>query len=136
MRLRTERARSVPIFLVGMTLLGAVAPLFAAESTTRSDTATQTKDVGQAPAPMCLNVANIGRTSVPDAQHLVFYMRDGTVWENTLTRTCAGLNYSPWAWAVRGPSQVCANTQRLRVLQTGVTCTLGEFAPPRPEKKE
>jgi len=133
---RPERVLSVPLFLVGMTLLGAVAPLFAAESTTGSDAASQTQDASRAPAPMCLNVANIGRTSVPDMQHLVFHMRDGTVWENTLTRSCAGLTYSPWAWAVRGASQVCANTQRLRVLQTGVICTLGEFAPPRPGTKD
>ena len=131
---RPGRARSVPFFAVGMTLLGAVAPLFAAESTT--DAVTETPDAKQATAPMCLEVANIRRTNAPDSQHLVFYMRDGKVWENTLPRTCAGLTSNSWTWVVRGPLRVCANTHRLRVFQNNVICAIGDFAPPRPDSKD
>jgi hypothetical protein len=131
---RPERARSVPFFIVGMTLLGAVAPLFAAEGPT--DAATQTTDANKASAPMCLEVADIRRTNAPDGQHLLFYMRDGKVWENTLTRSCAGLTSNSWTWVVRGPLRVCANTHTLRVFQTNVICRIGDFAPPRPDSKD
>jgi hypothetical protein len=130
---RPKRARSVPCFIVGITALGVIAPLFAAEGA--ADTATQTPDASQAPAPMCLEVANIRRTNAPDSQHLVFYMRDGKVWENTLPRTCAGLTSNSWTWVVRGPLRVCANTHRLRIFQNNVICAIGDFAPPRPDTK-
>ena len=134
MRSRSERARLAPFFIVGITLLGAVVPLLAAESTT--GTAEPTTDAGQEAPPMCINVADIRRTNAPDPQHLVFYMRSGKIWENTLTRSCAGLTSNRWTWVVRSPIRVCANAHRIRVFQTNLICTIGDFATPRPESKD
>ena len=136
---RPPCARPALLGMIGVALLFATAPLFVGESRMHiavANAATQTEETNQVSAPRCLSISQVTRTSVPDQQHLVFYMRDGKVWENTLKQTCPGLNYSPWAWVVQGTSTVCANAQSLRVTQTGAVCTLGAFALPRSQNKD
>ncbi len=85
----------------------------------------------QAPAPanVCLNPSNIQRTEAPDDRTVVFYMRDGKVWQNRLKTACPMLRTSPFTQVLRAGGLVCANQQSIQVAQTGSTCVLGDFTP-------
>ena len=89
--------------------------------------------VAQAPASnpgrVCLNLRDIQRTETPDDRTIVFHMRDGKIWRNTLRQNCPMLRTSPYTQVIHGGDMVCANQQFIHVMQTGNTCTLGEFTP-------
>lgn len=89
--------------------------------------------VAQAPAPpaghVCLSLREIQRTETPDDHTILFHMRDGKIWRNTLKQNCPMLRISPWAQVLPNGEMVCGNQQFIHVLQTGNTCTLGEFTP-------
>jgi hypothetical protein len=59
-------------------------------------------------------------------------MRDGRVLVNHLRGVCSDLRFNGFVWVLRGINDVCENTQSLRVLQSGQTCTLGKFEPAKP----
>jgi len=82
-----------------------------------------------APSRVCLNLRDIERTETPDDRTILFHMRDGKIWRNTLRQNCPMLRTSPWAQVIQGGDMVCSNQQFIHVLQTGNTCTLGDFAP-------
>jgi len=89
--------------------------------------------VAQAPAPnpghVCLSIREVQRTETPDDRTIVFHMRDGKIWRNTLKQNCPMLRTSPYTQVLHNGDMVCANQQFIHVMQTGNTCTLGEFAP-------
>jgi hypothetical protein len=85
-----------------------------------------------APALVCLNLRNIQRTEVQDDRTILFHMRDGKVWQNRLRQICPMLKTSPWTQVLHGADQVCSNQQFIHVLQTGNTCSLGDFTPVAP----
>ena len=91
--------------------------------------------VAQAPASApptgCLNVRDIQRTEVQDDRTILFHMRDGKVWQNRLRQICPMLKTSPWTQVLH-TNQVCANQQFIHVIQTGDTCSLGDFTPAPP----
>ena len=93
--------------------------------------------VAQAPASApptgCLNVQDIQRTEVQDDRTILFHMRDGRVWQNRLRQICPMLKTSPWTQVLHS-NQVCANQQFIHVIQTGDTCSLGEFSPAVPSR--
>lgn len=86
-----------------------------------------------APDKVCLNVREIQRTETPDDRTIVFHMRDGKVWRNSLRGICPMLSTSPYTQVLHS-DQVCSNQQFIRVERTGYTCVLGNFTPlpPRP----
>jgi len=94
--------------------------------------------VAQAPAQpsghVCLSLREIQRTETPNDRTILFHMRDGKVWRNTLKQNCPMLRVSPYAQVLPNGEMVCANQQFIHVLQTGNTCTLGEFTPLPPER--
>jgi hypothetical protein len=81
---------------------------------------------------VCLNVRNIQRTEAKDDRTIDFYMRDGTVWRNTLRQLCPMLRTSPFKQVLNSGDLVCANQQFIQVLQTGDMCALGDFVPLTP----
>jgi len=89
--------------------------------------------VAQGPAPtagrVCLQLREVQRTETPDDRTILFHMRDGKTWRNTLKQNCPMLRTSPWAQVLQNGEMVCSNQQFIHVLQTGNTCTLGEFTP-------
>ena len=88
-----------------------------------------------APATVCLNTRNIERTEVQDDRTILFHMRDGKVWANRLRQICPMLKTSPWTQVLHGGGdQVCANQQFIHVIQTGNTCSLGDFTPVAPQR--
>ena len=78
---------------------------------------------------VCLNVTEILTSQAVDNRTIVYRMKDGKVWRNTLATPCPDLV----SHAAGGYSQVlhtdylCANTQQITVQQTGMVCRLGEF---------
>jgi hypothetical protein len=80
-----------------------------------------------APSAICLNVNQIQRTEATDDRTILFHMRDGKVWRNTLRNNCPMLKTSPFTQVLRAGGLVCANQQTIQVAQTGSTCVLGDF---------
>ena len=80
-------------------------------------------------ANVCLNVSDIRRSEVPDDRTIIFHMRDGKVWRNSLKTVCPMLKTSPFTQVLRSGDLMCANQQIIRVMQTGNDCVLGEFTP-------
>jgi hypothetical protein len=82
----------------------------------------------QNPNNVCLNPADIKFTQTKDAKTIVFQMRDGTVWQNTLAASCPSLiaHGSAWTQTVRG-DRICSNQQEITLIETGNVCRLGAF---------
>jgi len=82
-----------------------------------------------APAKVCLNVSDIQRSETPDDRTIIFHMRDGKVWRNTLKTVCPMLKTSPFTQVLRSGDLMCSNQQIIHVTQTGNDCVLGDFTP-------
>jgi hypothetical protein len=80
----------------------------------------------------CLNTRDIDHTHAVDATTVLFYMRDHTVWKNTLTSPCPGLKFHGFGFVAHDTDRVCSNGQAIRVLVTDQVCALGAFTPATP----
>ena len=85
------------------------------------------------PSAVCLNVRDIQRTEIPDDKTIIFHMRDGKVWRNTLRTVCPMLKISPYTQKLNGDF-VCSNQQFIHVALTGDDCALGDFSPAPAER--
>jgi hypothetical protein len=85
-----------------------------------------------APASTCLYVRDIDHTHAMDANTLLFYMRNGAVWKNTLAGPCPGLKFHGFAYTAHDTDQVCSNGQGITVVETHEVCALGAFTPYTP----
>ncbi len=79
-----------------------------------------------AAAPVCLNTFYIDSSHVVDPQTIIFRMKDGTQWRNTLRTPCRGLMFHGYTYNVKY-TELCDYGQSIRVLQTHEICTLGNF---------
>jgi hypothetical protein len=78
---------------------------------------------------ICLNSTDIARTSVPDARTILFHMKDGKVWQNTLMASCPELKFYGFIYDASPNGEICGNIQTIRVITTGSVCALGPFTP-------
>ena len=78
-------------------------------------------------APVCLQSYLIQNTSIPDTHTILFHMKDGTVWRNTLRNSCPDLKWYGFEYVVHGPDEICDNLLSIRVIHTNETCLLGLF---------
>jgi hypothetical protein len=85
-----------------------------------------------APAHVCLSVRDIDHTHAVDASTLLFYMRNGTVWQNKLPGPCPGLLFHGFAFTAHYTDEVCSNAQGISVIVTQQVCQLGPFTPYMP----
>ena len=78
---------------------------------------------------VCIDTRSIKDShQVDNGKALIFTMRDGTTYRNTLKGACPGLVFNGYVWTIRNPDNtVCDNEQTLRVLQSGEICQLGAF---------
>jgi hypothetical protein len=83
--------------------------------------------------PVCLNSYQVDRTTVLNAKTILFRMKNGTVWRNTLRTSCSGLLFNGFAYTLQ-TSDICDNLQTIRVLRTGEVCVLGKFSRELPHK--
>jgi hypothetical protein len=87
-------------------------------------------------APVCIRpfdepTGSIDHTHVVDPRTILFYMKDGKVWKNTLPTPCPGLLYHGFSFLTR-QDEVCSNAQGIRVIESGEVCQLGAFTPYAP----
>jgi hypothetical protein len=77
---------------------------------------------------VCLNVTEILTSQAVDNKTIVYRMKDGKVWRNTLAAPCPELvSFSAGAYSqVLHTGYLCANTQQITV-KSGMVCRLGEF---------
>ena len=85
-------------------------------------------------APVCLQTQYIQNTSIPDSRTILFHMKDGTTWRNTLRNSCPDLKWYGFTYVVHGQTEICENLLAIRTLYGGDTCLLGPFTrePPPP----
>ena len=78
---------------------------------------------------MCLNLTYVRNSQAVDSRTIIYRMKNGEVWRNTLPTPCPDLVST----GVGGYSQkshdnwICANSQQITVQTTGTVCRLGEF---------
>ena len=77
---------------------------------------------------VCLNVTEIQNTQAVDRRTIIYKMRDGKVWRNTLPVDCPTLvGFSAGGYSqVTHTDFICANSQMIKT-QSGNVCRLGEF---------
>jgi len=85
------------------------------------------------PGPVCIRpfdtpTGSIDHTHVVDARTVLFYMRDGKIWKNTLRSPCRGLLLHGFSFLTH-QDEICSNAQGIQVIETGEVCQLGEFTP-------
>jgi hypothetical protein len=76
---------------------------------------------------VCLPSRNIDHTSVPDAHTILFHMKGGKVWKNTLMNACPGIRFHGFIYDASPSGEICGNLQTIRVITTGSVCALGPF---------
>jgi hypothetical protein len=86
---------------------------------------------------VCLNIDMpnaVDHTRTVDASTILFYMRDGKIWKNTLKTPCPGLLFHGFSY-VTHYAELCGN-EGISVIETHQVCSLGNFAPytPPPEQ--
>ena len=84
--------------------------------------------------PVCIHSSDIDHTEVPDSRTILFFMRGGKVWKNTLMNPCVGLKFDGFVYAPTPPDEICSNMQTIRVLRLGSVCMMGAFTPYTPPK--
>lgn len=92
-----------------------------------------------APAPVkprhvCLWVNRIDNTHVVDKSTIIFRMKGGKMWKNTLRTPCSGLRFYGFAYVTQD-GQICS-TQPIMILKNNEVCMLGRFEPYVPPPKE
>lgn len=88
---------------------------------------------GAKDADICIVARDIDHTSMPSDREILFHMRDGKVWRNTLKRECPGLRFEHAFREQLNGDTICSNRQMIQVVNREVPCFLGAFTPvPRP----
>lgn len=113
----------------------AVAPLLAMPAFAGSSRAPELVPAGE---PVnCVQMNQIRDTTVRDDQTIDFRMRNGTVFRNTLPRSCPSLGFQR-AFGYRNSTNQLCSVDTITVIQTGggpsrgATCGLGQFVPMKP----
>jgi hypothetical protein len=78
---------------------------------------------------VCLRSELIDHTRTPNDKTILFYMRDGKVWESDLRGSCPELTFNGFAYVATPPDEICGRFQSIRVIRTGFVCMLGPFVP-------
>jgi len=81
---------------------------------------------------VCLWSYEVDHTKYVAPQTVLFYLKNGVVWRNTLKAPCPGLKFHGFS-LVSQDQHICANSQGIRVIESGEVCALGAFTPNGPE---
>ena len=83
----------------------------------------------------CIREQDIRNTTTPNSRTILFHMRDGTVWRNTLRNSCSGLAWDGFVHRnFGGVNEYCGNKEIVKSIQTGQSCVLGDFTREPPKK--
>ena len=80
-----------------------------------------------APENTCLQTYYIARTRVVDAKTILFRMKDGALWRNSLRTPCNGLLFSGFVYSLHGTEICSGDNQPITVLRSHEVCQLGQF---------
>jgi hypothetical protein len=84
---------------------------------------------------VCIWTNRIDHTTIEGGgKAIIFYMRDGKAWKNTLLSRCPELKFNGFAYETHD-GQICSNMQSIRVIHSGAVCMLGNFEPYTPPPK-
>jgi len=88
--------------------------------------------------PVCLASYQIENTTIPNDSTILFKMRDGSVWKNTLVSPCVGLRLDSRGFTYEatdpGSDTICSNLVTIRANTTHQVCLLGAFTPVSPPR--
>jgi len=91
-------------------------------------------DGGPAGNGVCLPVSQIDHTDIVNETAIVFFMKDGKAYMNTMRIPCSSLKMEDGFTYVTDAAEVCSNSQTIRVKNSGNFCELGQFTPFTPPK--
>jgi hypothetical protein len=77
--------------------------------------------------PACLQAPLVDHTHVANPSTVLFYMKDGKIWQNNLAAACSGLKFHGFK-IVGHQNELCAGSG-ISVIVTGEVCQLGKFSP-------
>jgi len=80
---------------------------------------------------VCLQSYLVDHTTTVNPSVVLFHMRNGTVWKNTLPQPCRGLAFHGFVYETKD-EQICSDKQPISVIETHQVCTLGAFTPYTP----
>lgn len=80
----------------------------------------------------CIPTRDIDHTHAVDATNVLFYLKNGAIYHNTLPAPCPGLKLHGFSFVAHDTDEVCSNGQGIRVMETNQVCMLGAFTPEQP----
>jgi len=78
---------------------------------------------------VCLRTEDIDHTEILTDSAIIFYMKTGKPYVNTMHFPCPSLKMEDGFDYVTDFPEVCSNAQTIRVLRSGTFCELGQFTP-------
>ena len=92
---------------------------------------------------VCIQTYQIDHTTIPDDSTILFHMKGGKIWKNSLSFRCPDLKFQGGFQYSTDISEICSNLQTIRVIEQGggpgprfgAVCQLGEFTPYTPPPK-
>ena len=98
-------------------------------ATAQNTPARDTAPDAATPRIVCLDATHIDHTAAPNDHTILFYMRGGKIWRNTLKEDCPGLHAEQaFSRVIRG-GEICSNQQMIQVINRETPCALGTFTP-------
>ena len=91
-------------------------------------------DSGPAGNGVCLQTSQIDHTDIVNESAIVFFMKDGKAFMNTMRIPCSSLKMEDGFAYTTDAAEVCSNSQTIRVKNSGNFCELGQFTPFTPPK--
>jgi hypothetical protein len=76
---------------------------------------------------VCLTSYKIDHTKVVNPSTVLFYMKDGKIWQNDLPVPCPGLEFH--GFVMVGHQDEFCGMQGISIIQTNQACSLGRFTP-------
>jgi hypothetical protein len=92
------------------------------------------KDANPAGNGVCLQVSQIDHTDIVNDSAIVFFMKDGKAYMNTMHISCPSLQMEGSFSYMTDAVEICSNAQTIRVKNSGNFCELGQFTPFTPPK--
>ncbi len=80
-------------------------------------------------ARMCIRTLDIDHTRTPNNRTILFYMKDGKVWQTTLTTYCPEITFDGFSYVATPPDDICGNVQLIRSIRSGSICEMGPLVP-------
>ena len=83
---------------------------------------------------VCLPTAQIDHTEIVNESAIVFFMKDGKAYMNTMRIPCPSLKMEEGFVYETDVAEICSNSQTIRVKNSGNFCELGQFTSFQPPK--